>query len=258
MRGILSLIVAMSVAACGSGTATDVRSTTDSGVLADAGPPVPCDPFAPTSPCPSEQFCGVVAEYDDGGQLATTGFECLQYPAARGLGDYCQRRVLSTSPQRNSITCGSRLACVDPRCVPLCTASHPACSAGEVCAALSGPSFSGECLAVTACDPVAQSGCSAGMACYLLPLFGSTTVGCFAATPPASAVAENAPCNSGGCAAGLSCYPDDPNAGPSHGGHCRRFCDPRSATNGCAMETPRCTALSVTGAANPVGICVAM
>lgn len=188
----------------------------------------------PPTPCDGGTICGacVLGSCDlVSGEGCSEGEVCLP-----GLDPRTMERSARCAPSRGrpegapctlSTDCGRGLTCLGGPgeapsfCVPHCCGDAD-CPADMTCASLrAGPAYDAGAGAVLAglcilpthlCDPVRQTGCEAGTACYPA---GPTT--CL----PPGALEVGAEClGVADCAPGLSCF-----AEPDAGAFCRRLCN---------------------------------
>jgi hypothetical protein len=122
-----------------------------------------CDPFA-NSGCPSDKKCTALQQ---SATLLVLG--CGDMKGSKSAGDTCTQAT--TDGKQTGDDCDRGLACfgAPATCHRMCSPTGTAhgCPNGEICN-LSGGDLNGVqfCIAVTACLPLEQTGCSSGQACY--------------------------------------------------------------------------------------------
>jgi hypothetical protein len=214
-------------------------SPTDAGMDAapDAGAPG-CDPYTADS-CPTGQKCSVVLAFgpEPDNTLETITFGCVDGDRAKGNLAPCSisRDVTPDDTTDNTVAddCQQGLFCFTSEtatarvCRPLCSGGTIDCGAGKFCLGLNNdPSF-GVCQTAEGCDPVFQTGCATGEACYVIGATNGDLLGsCFTPSPQDGGVgAPGEPCRFlDACRAGAGCFPEALPDGGFGDSLCRSFC----------------------------------
>lgn len=215
----------------------------------DAGPPPQCDPYTPGS-CPEGEKCSVVLEVNpDPEGMNDLFFACVPIPrgGARTEGQFCNRFAEDATPEESSDdqrtdACEQGLFCwyqpggMLSTCQRLCgDETTPGCPVEQWCNILSAPDemapdfpLFGVCDPADNCDPVYQTGCRGGEACYLI---GNTTGDfvseCFEFVPLEMMTGEvGETCMFiNNCRPGAQCFPDFyPDGGMSMERTCHELC----------------------------------
>jgi hypothetical protein len=144
-----------------SATPNDKNAKNDA-ATADSASTGNCDPFS-NSGCNSGMKCTALQQSD--GTLAL-GCDAM---GSKAEGDDCVQTT--TGGSQTGDDCGNGLACfgVPTTCHRMCAASGTAngCPGSEICASTApGLTTVAFCLAVTTCQPLEQTGCPSGQACY--------------------------------------------------------------------------------------------
>jgi len=212
---------------------------TDAGVdaVADAGTAA-CDPYTAGS-CPAGQKCSVVLAYAPDDTLDTISFGCVDADRAKGEAAPCSinRDATPDNLTANSIAddCQQGLFCYRSEsapgvsvCRPMCDGSTTDCGNGRYCIGLNSDPYFGLCQMAEGCDPVFQTGCGGGEACYVIGATNGDLLGtCFSPSTPDGGMpaAVGAPCMYlDSCQAGAGCFPEALPDGGFGDALCRSFC----------------------------------
>jgi hypothetical protein len=197
-----------------------------------------CDPFIPGD-CSAGRGGTTCFDYGDGSGFCGTRCDALKQNcpdpndacfASPLSGAFCARPGATPDGAR----CDSPTACArgsncmrlspesDYRCLPACNANAVSCGKGGLCVDLNGEGVGG-CVSAL-CDPVAQTGCGPGQACYWDE--ASLAYACLAAgSGPAGAACALDP----DCFPGLTCV-----------GECVPYCRPQASPTPCTGEGAAC------------------
>ena len=147
----------------------------------------PCDRFNPR--CPDGLVCDVLYRVFSGTNAITAYAGCVEPGRERGLGAPCDADFTTQTPYRTEglrdivfrDPCGPNLFCAPDPKVRGGTSCQPACASGNfdgespsLCEDTKsfciGPrAFQEYCRPSDGCDVAAQTGCPAGLSCYLRP-----------------------------------------------------------------------------------------
>ena len=194
---------------CTGGTVCDPLRLTDEGNVACR-----CGGVGPTNPvCGPDQSCDLATGRCVGGD------QCRGVSCTGGL---------SCDPEDGICKCGGLNGRV--------------CGAAEVCVELDG-----EASCSQSCNPLDQSTCPTGFACYVDST--QADAGAFCAPVSSNAPGDDSPCDAANdCATGLHCL----KTGTSF--RCRPYCDPALGRAACASQ--RSCSDDVDGLPAGVGVCV--
>jgi hypothetical protein len=239
-----------------------------------------CDPTMPGM-CGAGLKCSVVIDRDNPDDVQVF-FGCTPLSIGMaGEGVLCGRgrdvpgtdRPSETLPFYETDTCAEGLICLADgtfnRCQALCGLSDTMeCNREtQYCQLVNQEPPFGACFATDDCDPVAQTGCAMGEACYALENTFDDVVGvCFEVVPPEGMtmpLPAGEPCMFvNNCVSGTQCRPIDDTAAMPTDFECRNLCNPMATPSTCgAAET--CRQFTLTGSGmfqtpTPVGACYPM
>jgi hypothetical protein len=237
----------------------------------DAGGPVSeCDPTMPGM-CGAGMKCSTVIDRTDPENVAVF-FGCTPTSiGTAGDGVLCGRgRDVPDATGFETDTCAEGLICLTDgtftRCRALCGLSDTMeCNREtQYCQLVNDEPAFGACFTTDDCDPVAQTGCDEGDACYALENTFDDVVGvCFTVTPPegmTDPLPAGEPCMFvNNCVAGTQCRPIDDSVEMPTDFECRTLCDPMATPSDCAAAE-ECRVFTLTGSGmfqtpSQVGVC---
>ncbi len=230
-----------------SGRDAGMDATTDGG--ADSGPAdagATCDPYTADS-CPSGQKCSVVLVYgpEPDNTLENITFGCVDDTRARGELAPCSitRDVTPDNTADNTVAdnCQQGLFCFTSEtssvrvCRPLCSGGSVDCGEGKFCLGLNNEPPFGVCQTAEGCDPVFQTGCTTGKACYTIGATNGDLLGaCFTPSARDAGIASPGEACSflDSCQRGSGCFPEELPDGGFGDSLCRSFCTTASLDAG--------------------------
>ncbi|NOY93310.1 MAG: hypothetical protein GXP55_19155 [Deltaproteobacteria bacterium] len=238
--------------------------STDSGP-ADAGSV--CDPHTADS-CPSGEKCSVVLVFGPApdNTLENITFGCVDDTRAKGERAPCSRNRDATPDNTDDNTvsddCQQGLFCFTAEtasanvCRPLCSGGTIDCGEGKFCLGLNSEPAFGVCQTAQGCDPVFQTGCTAGKACYTIGATNGDLLGaCFVPSAQDGGVpGPGEACRSlDGCQAGSGCFPEELPDGGFGDSLCRSFCTTASFDAGVPTDAGSADAGSMDGGVSDAG-----
>ena len=230
----------------------------------DAGTAQECDPFEADS-CGDGAKCAVALEADEAGDIVDVYFACVEGDRFKGEGvlcsfnqdvtpddttddviaDDCQQGFFCTSANRP----GPAPLAV---CQRMCDGETTDCGEDGICLGANSDPFFGFCQTASNCDPVYQTGCDEGQACYVLGATnGDLVADCFDWEPAEGEDGmEGSACEFlDQCAPGLSCRPTS-----DTGGACFSFCEVPGEETDAGTAPPDAGALPDAGTPEDGGV----
>ena len=221
----------------GRDTSTPPRDTS-----VDTAPPMTslCDPFM-GGDCEDGEKCSVVIESDSAGDVSAVFFGCVPTGRNKGIGAPCSFQTVDPmmgGADADADDCMEGLFCSSANqrpgaaavCETMCDGENTDCGENGYCSGANDDPFFGLCSTASNCDPVFQTGCGAGEACFTLGATnGDVVADCFTWEPAdgEDGLAGSSCMFLNNCAPGYSCRPISMTEA-----ECLQFCDATPVTIG--------------------------